>query len=123
MKAISKKTLIVLAVLYAVTWIGGWIFHARDLASWAQERYDTQSKRNKDQTVDAFARGEKPFLVELREGGPGTRVNWCLLLAPGLVMADSYYVLGPLSARGSFKLVFFYGFGSVIVCQWGGWIT
>jgi len=103
-------------LLYAVTWVGGWITHAGDLESSARARYqEWQSQGPAD--------SQKQYYIELREGGPDTGVNWCIPLLPGVLLADSYEVLGPLAARGTAKIVVYYGFGSFEVCELWGWIA
>lgn len=64
-----------------------------------------------------------PIYLQLREEGPTTGVNWCIPLLPGVLLADSYEVLGPLHGRGMAKIVFYYGVGSVVICELWGWIS
>ena len=52
-----------------------------------------------------------------------TGVNWCIPLLPGILLADSYEVLSPLNARGTAKLVLYYGLASVVICELWGWIS
>lgn len=75
---------IVVVLLYAVTWIGGWITHARDL--------------------DACAARDKGF---------NAGIAWCFPILPGILVADSGYTIGPKHANDGVKVVLFYGFGSV----------
>src|SRR5262245_20327381 len=110
-------------LLYAVTWCGGWITHARDLESSARARY----QRGQELSAEWQARGpvdaQKPYYIKLREGGPDTGINWCIPLLPGVLLVDSYEELGPLAARDTGKIVIYYGIGSFEVCELWGWIA
>jgi hypothetical protein len=61
-------------------------------------------------------------LIELRQGGPATKVKWSFPLLPGVLVTDSWYSIGPLWAEGGVKLVFYYGIDSVELTLFG-WIT
>jgi len=43
--------------------------------------------------------GEYKSPVRLREGGPEVGVDWCVPILPGVLLADSYYVIAPLSTN------------------------
>jgi hypothetical protein len=66
---------------------------------------------------------EIPIYLQLREGCPATGVKWCFPILPGILLADSYEFLGPLNAKGTVKIVLFYGTGSVVLCDLFGWIA
>lgn len=107
-------------LLYVVTWVGGWYTHARELEASAQARYRLMQERNADlQALEPDA----PIYARLREGGPATGVKWAVPLLPGVLLADSYVVLAPLSGRGTVKLLLYYGGGTVVVCELWGWIS
>jgi hypothetical protein len=108
-------------LLYAVTWVGGWITHARDLEFSARARYQVGQELNAEYEAHRLADAQKPYYIELTEGGPDTGVNWCIPLLPGVLLVDSYEVLGPLAARDTAKIVVYYGFGSFEVCDLWGW--
>jgi hypothetical protein len=103
-------------LLYAVTWVGGWITHARDLESSAWAGFQRGQELNAERQAHGLADH-----IELREGGPNTGVNWCIPLLPGVLLVDSYYELGPLAARDTGKIVIYYGIGSFEVCDLWGW--
>jgi hypothetical protein len=113
----------IVVLLYAATWIGGWITHARDLRASAQARYQRAQERNREWMANEPAGEELPTYLQMWEGGPATGVNWCIPLLPSVLLADSYEVLGPLNGRGMVKLVFYYGVGSVVICDLWGWIS
>ena len=110
---------VLVLLLYAVTWAGGWRTHAREIDASARARY----QRAQAQNARRYAGGEVPVYAELREGGPATGVNWAVPLLPGVLVADSYEVLGPLSGRGSAKVLLYYGGGTVVVCELWGWLA
>jgi hypothetical protein len=93
------KILILLIFLYAVTWIGGYYSHSATLRREAQFRYDGFKR---DAVLAAVA----------AKGGPTSKVEWCFPLLPGVLIANSYYVLGPGFGQGGLKIVFYYGLGS-----------
>jgi hypothetical protein len=79
---------VVLLLLYVVTWVGGWITHARDL--------DARAKR-----VTAYS----------------AHVDWCFPVLPGLLVTDSGYTIAPKHAESGIKVVLFYGIGSVEIVR------
>ena len=52
---------------------------------------------------------------------PSSRVDWCIPLLPGVLLADSSYHIGPLWAAGGPKLVVYYGFGTFEIPLPVGW--
>ncbi len=113
-----RGVLIVVVALYAVTWVGGWRSHEREIAAFARHRYDSAISMNAKLAQHA---SEKGYSIKLRAGGPSSGVEWCIPIVPGLCLANSYYVVGPLYAAGTTKLVLFYGVGSITVCNLAGW--
>jgi hypothetical protein len=112
----------VVVLLYLVTWVGGWHTHARELEDSAQARYRLVQERNAErQAHEPDAR--VPLWDRLREGGPATGVEWAVPLLPGVLLADSSEVLGPLNGRGTVKLLLYYGHGTAVVCELWGWIS
>jgi hypothetical protein len=123
MKTRRRLFWVIVMLLYAATWIDGWKTHARDLKASAQAQYQRAQERNSEWKAEEPAGAELPIYLQLRDGGPATGVNWCIPLLPGVLLADSYEVLGPLKGRGMVKIVFYYGTGSVVICDLWGWIT
>ena len=114
-----KKLLIVGALLYAVTWVGGWRAHAREVAEEAKRRYgQAVAQNNKIAGGPSIDAGLE---IELSVDGPRSGVDWCVPLLPGVLLADSYYVVGPLYGEGQTKLVLYYGFGSWTLFELWGW--
>jgi hypothetical protein len=104
-----------LALLYALTWIGGRRSHARELQNRAQADWAAANALNQKAAHAAAHDGRSLPVVELRPGGPVAKIAWCVPVFPGLLFADSYYAVGPLWGTGGPKLVLFYGWGSVEV--------
>jgi hypothetical protein len=108
--------------LYAATWVGGVPTHTRDIDVSAQGRYQMLRARNAErcgpQTGDPV-----PIYARLLEGGLHTGIDWSAPLLPGLLLVDSYEVLGPLHAQGSTKLLVFDGHGFIVVCEWREWVA
>lgn len=113
-----------LAVLYIHTWVGGWISHSRAIELEAQRRYIEADCRNTEaiETFEGMG-GEEPYLCRLRPGGPRSGVSGAIPLLPGVLLVDSYYIVGPLCGRGGRKIVLYYGAGSYTLCNLGGWIS
>jgi hypothetical protein len=110
-------------VLYAVTWVGGWITHARDIQASAEARYARAQERFSEMMAEEPPGSETPIFLRLREGGPATGVDWCVPLLPGVLLADSYQVLGPLNARGGIQIVLYYGVDSMVLCHITLWLA
>ncbi len=115
-----KRTIaIVILSLYAFTWSGGWIAHSRDLGQRTSAFHEMLKRRTIEKYEEARARGanEEEF-ARIRvfghsEEGPWWRVNWCVPLLPGILLADSESASGPLCGGGTREIVLFYGFGSM----------
>jgi hypothetical protein len=120
----SKKVIAILALSYAATWAGGWITHSREIEARAARMYSRAQKRDRE-TAEVFQReGLGPYkATRLRKGGPSSGVSWCFPLLPGVLLADSWYVVGPLWGKGGMKLVVYYGFGAREVVFLWGWIS
>jgi len=114
-----KKLLVCIVLLYAVTWVGGWHSHAQQLRDHAEEIYRRGERRNQEIAAEAEMTGTKYRPVELRKGGPASEVDWCVPLLPGVLLTHSAYFVGPSSAKGGYKVVLYYGFGSKEVCFFG----
>jgi hypothetical protein len=76
--------------------------------------------------MSAFAREEgladqQP--IKLREGGPQSEVKWSFPLLPGIIVANSYYVNGPLYAEGGTKMILYYGVSSTVICKLTKWVS
>jgi hypothetical protein len=106
----------VLIGLYTWTWIGGATSHRRAMALDAGKRYaDAVTQRAID--------GKRSPSTDVSPKGPLSEVEWAFPILPGVLLADSYYYVGPSYGRGSVKVVVYYGFGSAIVCHLWGWLS
>ncbi|HEV3144100.1 MAG TPA: hypothetical protein VGZ47_09475, partial [Gemmataceae bacterium] len=97
--------------------------HARNLEAKAWARY-RQVQAHAAQWAANEPDGEEILAYyRVREGGPKTGVKWCVPVLPGVLLADSYKVIGPLNGSGGVKVVLYYGIDSVEVCTLYGWIS
>jgi hypothetical protein len=114
----------VILLLYAVTWVGGWISHARQLRAETEARYRAVAREF--QAFEAAARRagrEVPSSARVNENGPTSGVAWCVPILPGVLLTESGSSIGPLSGSGSVKLVLYYGVGSVVLSSWTTWLA
>ena len=112
-----KRLLFSILVAYAITWIGGWHFHRQEISIEAQRLYDRAMARN----VESKDTGG--YEIELRRGGPQHGVDWCIPILPGVLLADSFYAVGPIYGKGGVKFVLFYGFGTVTLLETFCWVS
>ncbi len=112
----SKKFWFGVGLLYAVTWVGGYFSHRSALRRQAAVLY-AATKRYDESLRKTGELSHPPVFGH----GPAVRVNWCVPLFPGILLADSRYSIAPLNAHGGRKLVFYYLFGSgykEVFAQW-----
>lgn len=121
MRKRSWRCWLVIAALYGLTWIGGSIFHQRMLAAQAQQLYDKARARELEVAEWNMREGSTPPRRVTRDGGPIAKVKWCLPILPGVLVVDSYYVIGPLFGKGGVSLVIYYGLGSREFLPIWGW--
>ena len=122
-----KNKRIVVAIIvpaYLVTWIGGWLAHDREMANLARRLYADAEARNAE-SLEAELRNprDRAYPIRLRSGGPKSEVDWVFPILPAVLISDSYYVVGPLYGKGTLKIVFYYGAGSVTLLELWGWIA
>jgi hypothetical protein len=110
--------LIILAVLYAVTWVGGWITYERELKANTQAAYDRAVQTEIER---AKVQGGEPNLRNLHKGGPVAEVDWCFPLLPGVLVVHSEHSTGPQSGTGGVKLVLYWGIGTAELVTLYGW--
>ncbi len=116
------KILIVITLLYAFTWIGGWIIYSRDVARTTATMYEGVKQRTIQEIEAAKARGaseDELSSIKLRghdDEGPSSGV-FCVPLLPGILLADKELGLGPMRGYGARYIVFFYGWGSMELCE------
>jgi hypothetical protein len=118
-----RKIAICLIPLYLVTWIGGYYSHSAILKRDTQRLYDAAKQRDTEFAADAAKGGFEAPRPMTRTDSPVSKVEWCFPVFPGVLIADSYYVIGPLYGRGGVKIVFYYGFGSWATKPIWGWIS
>jgi len=114
----KRVILMVVALYYAVTWIGGSNIYSRDVARNALALHESVKHRTIQEIETAKVRGaNEDDLSWIRlhghsEKGPWSKV-FCVPLLPGVLLADKAVEVGPLRGYGARKLVFYYGWGSI----------
>lgn len=108
----------IVVALYLLTWIYGPAEHARELKDRASRLWAVADLTNRSDIESGFE-----GTYELVPGGPRTNVNWCVPVMPGLMLANSEYHIARLYATGGYKVVLFYGFGSIELVTVIGWIS
>ena len=122
----NKKTLIaaILVILYAATWVGGVYSHSQQLNKQAQRLYSEAKETQNYQQLHWKEEGlSKPPRPIVRDGGPKSYISWSIPIFPGVLFADSSYVIGPLYGKGGFKVIIYYGVGSFSIGPIWGWIA
>jgi hypothetical protein len=118
-----RKSVICLIPLYLLTWIGGYLSHSASLKRETETLYDRVKQVDDEYTASAAKEGREAPRPILSKNGPVSKVEWCFPVLPGVHIADSYYVVGPLYGRGGIKIVIYYGFGSWAIGPIWGWIS
>jgi hypothetical protein len=114
----------IIVVLYAVTWIGGWTMHDREVKALAQRLYDDAERHNREIDRALKAQGiEEDWRRPLLEGGPAAGVDWCIPILPGVLLSYSHFVIAPLWGQGEVEIVIYYGYGSTVVLSVLDWIS
>lgn len=119
----TPAKLVVIAGLYVVTWIGGWIVYPRDMSRRALAQHADgvamQKQLIAEHPEDAVRlRDHSPVFRD----GPRTTFRWCVPILPGILLVSSDYLIGPLWGNGGLRIVVFYGFGTVETPGFG-WIA
>jgi hypothetical protein len=114
----------IVAALYLLTWLGGWIAHAHELRVFSDDYWSyLDGKLQVAMVEQRKQRDEFPRTYQVYESGPRSWVRWCLPILPGILLVDSGYSVGPLHARAGIKLVVYYGVGSSELCMLAGWVS
>lgn len=123
--SIKKKViLIVIILLYAITWLGGHRTHSINLQKHAAQLYVGALFKNKEMSDLARSEGlEEPQPIVVRKDGPKSKVKWSIPIMPGVLLANSYYVNSPLWAKGGTKIVLYYGISSKVICYLTKWMS
>jgi hypothetical protein len=119
-----KWILAVVVPAYLVTWVGGWLARNREMADLAQQLYaDAEARYAEYLEAELRNPRDRADPIRLRAGGTKSAVDWCVPILPAVLVSDSYYVVGPLYGKGTVKIVFYYGTGSVTLFELWGWIA
>jgi hypothetical protein len=106
-------------ILYVHTWIAGWISHDRELRTRATSLWNRHVEW--EQRAEAYHE-PKPSRPRYLPGGAKTGVSWCVPILPGVLLANSHYVVVPMYGKGGYKVVMYYGWGSREVL-FAGWVS
>jgi len=122
---IKRKVIsIVIILLYVITWLGGHRTHSMNLQKHAAQLYVGALFKNKEMSDFALSEGlEEPLPIELRKDGPKSKVKWSIPIVPGILLVNSYYVNGPLWAKGGTKIILYYGISSKVICYLTKWMS
>lgn len=106
-----KKILLAVVILYVATWIGGYFSYSAALNRETLARY--KGAKRADQKYGSLAPGDPVRWPVARAGdhGPVCGINWCVPILPGVLIASSYYYVGPLYGEDGVRIVCFYGVG------------
>ncbi|MCP4261615.1 MAG: hypothetical protein GY774_29550 [Planctomycetes bacterium] len=119
-----KVILIIVILLYAITWLGGHTSHSMNLKKHICQLYLETVLKNKKWSEWARSEGlEEPQPIKLRKDGPKCEVKWSIPIVPGILLANSYYENGPLWAEGGTKIILYYGFSSKVICYITKWMS
>ena len=118
----KPRLLIAVTIAYLLTWIGGGYAHRREMSNLASRLYARAESSNRNLLeLDRLNGDTKTLPIALHSGGPKVVVNWCIPLLPGILITDSEYAVGPLYAKGSKKLVLYFGVGSITFWEADVW--
>ena len=121
----KNKTILAVVTLYAITWIGGWITHARDMQCYVRRMYDNAQLRDREKAELLQKAGltVEDTAHKYLKDGPKSGVDWCIPILPGVLLLNSWYVVGPLWGKGGVKVVLYYGLGTKEIAYLWGWIS
>lgn len=118
-----RKLTLFIAGLYAFTWIGGWLAHADAVRAQAAADYSMAQQMDREDAAKRAREGRGPGEREAFTDGPGSFVNWCVPVLPGILLADSGYYAGPTWGTGGVKIVLYWGLGTKEVWYLTRWIS
>jgi hypothetical protein len=80
--------------------------------------------KNREMSDFALSDGlEEPPPIVVRKDGPRSKVKWSIPIFPGILLANSYYVIGPLYAKGGTKIILYYGISSRVIFYLTKWMS
>jgi hypothetical protein len=105
--------------LYGATWVGGPPTYVRNFNSEVEDQYMAAQRFLERLPADSRLRESHA----LRNGAPEAVVRWCVAVLPGVLLAHSSYSVAQLNGRVGMRLVLYYGFGTVVLCDMWEWIS
>jgi hypothetical protein len=122
----KRATVLFASLLYLVTWVGGWCSHSKSIRSEAERIYRDAFEQMKREAEAVYQQEGRPLEAAefpLHPDGPVAWVTWCFPIAPGILIAESGYGVGPLWGQGGIKVVLYYGLDSREIGLISGWIS
>lgn len=119
----SRKAWLFVGALYVITWIGGYLSHSFVLSKHAEQLYAGARETEIERAADYKSYGGPPPRPVALAGGPIAKVDWCFPVLPGVLVANSQYVIGPLYGRGGIRILIFDGTGFWDSGPIWGWIS
>lgn len=116
----KKKSLVLLVVLYALTWSGGWFTFVRDTKELSDQDYSAYVKWQQNTNEYRHARGLGPDEINYREKGPHPWVKWCAPVFPGVLIAQ-WGIYDGTWESGATSVVVYWGFGTKKVLNFSAW--
>ncbi len=116
-----------ISITYAWTWCGGYLYHHKEISNQALNIHSSAINDHIEFKEKCKKFGleepENDIYKRIHKKGPSAVVNWCVPVFPGILIANSYYIIGPLWELGGVKVVLFYGFGTKELLTLFGWIS
>ena len=114
---------VVIVLLYVITGVHGPRRHLADITMAAQ-RTHAKAVEWQEKQAELFAEeGIEPSASNVHPGGPSVGLKWAVPILPGVLIADSYEVIGPLWGHGGPRIVFYFGVWSFYIKTPFGWIS
>ena len=108
---------------YAFTWVGGVYSHERTLRNYAQGQRQEWIDRYQSGHASALPKGREVLPMKVYYEKPRAGIDWAFPILPGLLVTQSWYVVGPLWGEGRIRLMFFYGSGTFDLFSVMRWIS
>jgi hypothetical protein len=122
---LRATSIVVLAALYVHTFVAGRNAHQREMRAKAERLYARAARLEVDEANWNRELGHPVSArsTRLHPRGPSSGVDWCVPILPGVLLANSYYSVGPLNGSGGQKIVVYYGAGSITVLELLRWVA
>ncbi len=128
MKLTRKKKIVLGIILagYAATWILAPPKVRAYLEADALARHERARVHEKEQKEEFVKHGlitESEYESNIHPNGPSSGLDWSIPVAPCVLLAHDYYVIGPLWGAGHLSLYFYYGSNVIRIGKLRTWIS